>query len=54
MELYKKHVDSDDFPDLDVLYGELGLRSMSATRLRLDPTAPGAAICEAIMAAPED
>jgi hypothetical protein len=54
MELYKKHVDSDDFPDLDALYGELGLQSMSATRLRLDPTAPGAAICEAIMTAPED
>jgi hypothetical protein len=54
MELYRKHVDSDDFPDLVALYGELGLQSMSATRLRLDATAPEAAICEAIMTAPED
>ena len=54
MDLYRKHVDSDDFPDLGAVYGELGLQSMSATRLRLDPMAPGAAICEAIMAAPED
>jgi hypothetical protein len=54
MELYRKHVDSDDFPDLVALYGELGLQSMSATRLRLDATAPGAAICAAIMTAPED
>ena len=54
MELYRKHVDSDDFPDLVALYGELGLQSMSATRLRLDATAPEAAICAAIMTAPED
>jgi hypothetical protein len=54
MDLYRKHVDADDFPDLDAVYGELGLRSMSATRLRLDPTAAEAAICEAIMTAPED
>jgi hypothetical protein len=54
MELYRKHVDSDDFPDLVALYGELGLQSMSATRLRLDATAPEAAICAAIMTASED
>jgi predicted metalloprotease with PDZ domain len=54
MELYRKHVDSDDFPDLVALYGELGLQSMDATSLRLDATAPGAAICEAIMTAPEN
>jgi hypothetical protein len=54
MELYRKHVDSDDFPDLVALYGELGLQSMDATSLRLDATAPGAAICAAIMTAPED
>jgi hypothetical protein len=54
MGLYRKHVDADDFPDLDAVYGELGLQSISTTSLRLDPTAPGAAICEAIMTAPED
>jgi len=53
MGLYREHVNADDFPDLGAVYGELGLQSMSATRLRLDPTAPGAAICEAIMTAPE-
>jgi hypothetical protein len=52
MELYRKYVDSDDFPDLGAVYAELGLQPMSATKLRLDPTAPGAAICEAIMTAP--
>jgi hypothetical protein len=54
MTLYREHVDSDDFPDLDALYAELGLQSMSATTLRLDATAPGAAICAAIMTVPED
>jgi len=54
MDLYRKHVDSDDFPDLGAVYAELGLQPMSATGLRLDPTASGAAICAAIMAAPED
>lgn len=54
MELYRKYVDSDGFPDLGAVYAELGLRPMSATRLRLDSTAPQAAICEAIMAVPED
>lgn len=54
MDLYRKHVDADDFPDLGAVYGELGLQSMSATRLRLDPTAAAAAICEAIMTATED
>ena len=52
--LYQEHVDSDDFPDLAALYGELGLQSMSATSLRLDATAPGASICAAIMTVPED
>jgi len=54
MDLYRKYVDSDDFPELGAVYAELGLQSMSATRLRLDPTAAQAAICEAIMTAPED
>jgi len=54
MDLYRKHVDAEDFPDLGSVYGELGLQSVSATRLRLDPTAAEAAICEAIMTAPED
>jgi predicted metalloprotease with PDZ domain len=53
MALYREHIDADGFPDLGALYGELGLQPMSETRLRLDPTAPGAAICEAIMTAPE-
>jgi len=53
MALYREHIDADDFPDLGALYRELGLQSMSETGLRLDPTAPGAAICEAIMTAPE-
>ena len=48
MALYRKYVDSDDFPDLRALYRELGLHSMSATTLHLDPTAPGAAIRNAI------
>jgi hypothetical protein len=54
MGLYREHVDSDVFPDLVALYGELGLQSMDATSLRLDATAPGAAICEAIMSASEN
>jgi predicted metalloprotease with PDZ domain len=54
IQLYRKYIDSDDFPDLGAVYAELGLQPISATRLRLDPTAPGAAICGAIMAAPED
>jgi len=54
IQLYRKYIDSDNFPDLDAVYAELGLQPMSATRLHLDPTAPGAAIREAIMAAPED
>lgn len=52
MALYREHIDADDFPDLDALYGELGLQPVSDTRLRLDPAAPMAAICEAIMTAP--
>lgn len=51
--LYRKYVDSDEFPDLSAVYAELGLQSMSATELRLDPMAPEAAICEAIMTAPQ-
>ena len=51
--LYQKYVDSDRFPALDALYAELGLQPMSETSLRLDPTAPQAAICAAIMRAPE-
>ncbi len=53
MELYRKHVDSDEFPDLGTLYDDLGLQPVGETRLRLDPTARGAAICEAIMRAPK-
>jgi len=53
MDLYRKHVDSDEFPDLGAVYAQLGLQPTSATRLRLDPTASGAAICTAIMATPE-
>ena len=45
----REHVDADDFPDLDALYRELGLQPVSATRVRLDPTAGGAAIGTAIM-----
>ena len=52
MALYREHIDADDFPDLDALYGELGLQPVSETRLRLDPTAPMAAIGEAIMNTP--
>ena len=54
MDLYREHVEAQDFPDLTALYRELGLQSMSATSLRLDPTAPGAAICEAIMRPVQD
>ncbi|HHJ16814.1 MAG TPA: hypothetical protein ENJ80_08975 [Gammaproteobacteria bacterium] len=54
MTLYRKYIDSDEFPELDDLYTALGLQPVSTTRLRLDPTAPEAAICAAIMAAPED
>ena len=54
MTLYRKYVDSDNFPDLKAVYAELGLQPMSATKLRLDPTAPGAAICKAIMTAQKD
>jgi hypothetical protein len=53
MQLYRAYVDSDNFPDLGAVYAELGLQPMSETRLRLDPKAPQAAICEAIMSAPE-
>ncbi len=53
VELYREHVDSDEFPDLAAVYAELGLQRMSATRLSLDPTAAAADICAAIMAAPE-
>lgn len=53
MELYRKYVDSDHFPELGALYADLGLQPMSETSLRLDPTAPQAAICAAIMRAPE-
>ena len=54
MTLYREHVDSDVFPDLVALYGELGLQSMDATTLRLDETAPDASICAAIMSVPKD
>jgi hypothetical protein len=54
MSLYREHVDSDVFPDLVALYGELGLQSMDATSLRLDESAPDASICAAIMSAPEN
>ena len=53
MGLYRTHVDSDEFPDLTGVYAELGLKPISATRLRLDPTAPGATICASIMASPD-
>jgi len=53
MDLYRENIDSDDFPDLQAVYRELGLHPMGATDLRVDPTAPGAAICRAIMTAPE-
>ena len=53
VDLYRQHVDSDEFPGLTALYAELGLARMSSTRLRLDPTAAGAGICAAIMAAPQ-
>ena len=53
MDLYRKHVDSDQFPELGAVYAELGLQPVSANRLRLDTTAPYAAICEQIMAVPE-
>jgi hypothetical protein len=51
-ELYREHVFSDSFPDLSALYEALGLQPTGATELRLNPAAPGAAICDAIMAAP--
>jgi hypothetical protein len=35
------------------VYAELGLQPVSANRLRLDTTAPDAAICAQIMAVPE-
>lgn len=54
MDLYRRYVDSDDFPDLGSLYTELGLKRVSETRLRLDPAAPGVAIREAIMRAAGD
>ena len=53
MGLYRKYIDSNDFPELGALYADLGLQPVSTTRLRLDPTAPEAAICAAIMTAPE-
>ena len=52
--LYRKYVDSDHFPDLKAVYAELGLRPISDSALRLDPAAPEAAICQAIMAAQAD
>jgi hypothetical protein len=52
MELYREHVGSDAFPDLGALYAALGIEPLSRTEIRLDPDAPQAAICEAIMAAP--
>ena len=54
MELYRRYVDSDDFPDLGSLYAELGLQPLSETRLRLDPAAPGVEKRRAIMRAAED
>ena len=54
MELYDQHVDSDEFPALESVYADLGLQRISSTRLNIDPTAPDAAICAAIMAAPAD
>jgi hypothetical protein len=53
MRLYRTYVNSDRFPDLRALYAELGLQPVSASSLRLDPKAPGAAICNAIMSAPQ-
>lgn len=49
MDLYRQHIDSAEFPELGAVYAELGLQPMSDTRLRLDPEAAGAGICEAIM-----
>ena len=54
MELYDQHIDSDEFPDLTPVYADLGLEPVSRTRLNIDPGAPDAAICAAIMAAPAD
>lgn len=53
-ELYRRHVDADDFPDLKPVYAELGLDPTGPSSVRLDPAAPGAAIGLAIMAASED
>lgn len=53
MDLYKKHVNSDEFPDLKMAYAELGLKPVSNTRVDFDPKASNAAIRSAIMTAPE-
>jgi hypothetical protein len=54
MELYDQHVDSDEVPALATVYTDLGLERINRTRLNMNPTAEDAAICAAIMAAPEN
>jgi len=53
MNLYRKYINADTFPDLGTTYTALGLHPVSARKLRLDTTAPDAAICKAIMTAPK-
>lgn len=53
MDLYREHVDSDEFPNLKTVYAELGLKPVSATRVDLETQASGAAIRSAIMTAPD-
>jgi hypothetical protein len=53
MDLYRQHVNSDDFPELKTVYAELGLKPVSNTRVDFDPKAYGAGIRSAIMTAPE-
>jgi hypothetical protein len=50
-ELYRRYVDSDDFPDLRALYAQLGIEATGKIDVQLDPTAPQADIRTAIMAA---
>jgi hypothetical protein len=51
-ELYRRYVDSDDFPELRALYTQLGIEPIGKTEVHLNPAAPEADIREAIMAAP--
>jgi hypothetical protein len=53
MDLYKQHVNSDEFPDLSTVYAELGLKRVSRTRVDFDPKASAAVIRSAIMTVPE-